>query len=316
MAQWMGVARSPAAAAVAATPCEDAASLVEDPALKIHPTALVSPAAKIADNVEIGPFAVIESGVEIAEGCRLASHVIVKQDTTIGRETVVFEGAVLGGLPQHLALPERPGKTVIGERNTIREHVTIHRALNEGTVTRLGDDCLLMIGAHVAHDCRIGNEVILTNSVLLGGHVEIADRACLGGASAVHQFCRVGRLAMVAACAKVVQDVPPFVLTDGDTGMIVGLNRVGLRRAGFDRHGVAQLKAAYRLIYRQGYCFDEMLSALDAEFTAGPAAEFAGFFRRGKRGFVQERRRPPQAAIRLHRADGETANNPTKRLAG
>jgi UDP-N-acetylglucosamine acyltransferase len=286
--------------------------------MTIHPAAFVSPAAQIASNVEIGPFSIVEPGVTIGCGCRLAGHVVVKEGTTLGSETTVSEGAVLGGLPQHIALPPRSGKLVIGERNTIREQVTIHRALKENCTTRVGDDCLLMVGSHVAHDCQVGNRVILTNSVLLAGHVEVQNQACLGGASAVHQFCRVGRLTMVGAFARVVQDVPPFVLTDGDTGMLVGLNRVGLRRAGLNRDEVAQLKGAYQLIYRRGLSFDEILVALEKEYPVGPAAEFAVYFRGGnRRGFVQERRHPPQATIRLHRTGGESVGRrESKRAAG
>jgi UDP-N-acetylglucosamine acyltransferase len=288
--------------------------------MKIHPAAIVSSAAQIASDVEIGPFSIVESGVEIGSGCRLAGHVTIKEGTTLGCGTTVLEGAILGGLPQHLSPSAQSGRLVIGQRNTVREHVTVNRALNEGRTTRIGDDCMLMIGAHVAHDCQVGNQVILTNNVLLGGHVEVHDRACLGGASAVHQFCRVGRLSMIGAHAKVIQDVPPFVLTDGDLGMLVGLNRVGLRRAGFDRADVVQLKAAYQLIYRRGYSFNEMLEQLDTEFTEGPAAEFSTFFRGGNnRGFAQERRRPPRAAIRLHRSGEEKErkeNVEPKRVAG
>ncbi len=282
----------------------------------IHPSAIVSSAAQLADDIEIGPYAIIESDVVLGAGCRLAAHVVVKQGTTIGSGTTILEGAVLGGLPQHTNLPKKSGKLQIGQRNMIREQATVNRALHEGDVTRIGDDCLLMIGAHVAHDCLVGNQVILTNNILLGGHVEIQDQACLGGAVAVHQFCRVGRLAMVAARAKVTQDVPPFMLTDADTAMIVGLNRVGLRRAGYSREEVAELKAAYRLIYRQGLSFDETVAALDDAYSTGPAAVFAPYFRQGKRGFAQERRRPPKAAIRLHRTDDAPTAQQTKRKAG
>jgi UDP-N-acetylglucosamine acyltransferase len=138
---------------------------------------------------------------------------------------------------------------------------------------------------------------------MLGGHVQVGDRAVLGGGAAVHQFCRVGRMAMVAACARVVQDVPPFVLTDGNSGMVVGLNKVGLKRSGMGDEEIAEIKQAYRLIYRQGLLFNEMVSALEEMFPTSAAAEFAAFFRGGKRGFVQERRNPPKAAIRLRTAD-------------
>ena len=221
----------------------------------------------------------------------------------MGKLNDVGEGSVLGGLPQCQGIQESTtGAVVIGARNVLREHVTIHRAMHAGEETTVGDDCLLMVGAHVAHDCRVGSGVTLTNGVMLGGHVEVDDRACLGGNAAVHQFCRIGRLAMVGGCTKVVQDVPPFVLTDGPSAMIVGLNKVGLRRAGLDRDEILQLKAAYRLIYRQGLTFNEMLVQLQQSFPAGVAAEFAPFFQKGERGFVQERRSPPRVALRVHPA--------------
>jgi UDP-N-acetylglucosamine acyltransferase len=273
--------------------------------VKIHPTAYVSPQAEIGANVEIGPFSIVEAGTVLADDCRLLARVSIKSGTTVGSATTVGEGAVLGGLPQHKNPPDEPGTLVIGARNAIREHVTIHRAMQAGQATVVGDDCMLMVGSHVAHDCQIGNEVLLTNGVMVGGHVQIGDRACLGGNAAVHQFCRIGRLAMVGGCTKVVQDVPPFVLTDGTSAMIVGLNRIGLRRAGFDRDDVAQLKAAYRLIYREALTFNEMVASLQQQFPIGVAAEFATFFQSGERGFVQERRSPPRATLKIHSAVDE-----------
>ena len=248
----------------------------------IHPTAIVSPRAIVHSSVEIGPFSVVEAEAVIGQGCKLAGRTTIKGHTILGREVVVGEGAVLGGLPQHISPPERPGRVIVGERTVIRENVTIHRAMATEGETRVGSDCLMMAGSHAAHDVRVGNRVIITNNVLLGGHVQVGDRAVLGGAAAVHQFCRVGRLAM-----------------------IVGLNKVGLRRSGMTREEIDELKAAYRVIYRQGMLFDEMLAALTAAYTVGPAAEFGEFFRSGKRGFVQERRSPPKAAIRIHPAADE-----------
>jgi UDP-N-acetylglucosamine acyltransferase len=277
--------------------------------VKIHPTAIVSSRAVVHSSVELGPFSVIEADAVIGQGCRLAARTTVKGHTILGRDVVVGEGAVLGGLPQHISPPEHPGRVIIGERTVIRENATVHRAMHSDGETRIGADCLLMVGAHVAHDCRVGNRVILTNNVLLGGHVQVGDRAVLGGAVAVHQHCRIGRLAMIGGCARVVQDVPPFVLTDGEGGMIVGLNRIGLRRAGMERADMDELKEAYRLIYRLGLSFDDMVAALRRTFTSGPAAEFAEFFRMTKRGFVQERRSPPKLTIRLHPAADEAADD-------
>ena len=270
--------------------------------MKIHPSAIVSRTAQLAEDVEIGPFCIVESGVQIESGCRLVAHATIRSGTTLGSECTVYEGAVLGGLPQLSNPPGEPGSVVIGKRNVIREHATVHRAMHQGASTVVGDDCMLMVGAHVAHDCQVGNNVILSNGTLLGGHVEIGDRACLGGGTAVHQFCRVGRLVMVGATTKISQDVPPFMLTDGASAMIVGLNRVGLRRAGFSRQEILSLKEAYRLIYREGLLFRETLAALQERFPTGTAAEFAQFFQVGKRGFTQERRTPPHAALRIHPA--------------
>lgn len=287
--------------------------------MKIHPTAIISSDAKLGTDVEIGPFCIVESDVQIADRCRLVAHVTIRSGVTLGNDCTVCEGAVIGGLPQHTNLQSEPGSVIIGERCILREHVTVHRAMHEGSATHIGNDCLLMVGSHVAHDCQVGNQVILTNGTMLGGHVKIGDRACLGGNVAVHQFCRIGRLSMVGGCTKVVQDVPPFVLTDGATALIVGLNSVGLRRAGFDRQQILDLKAAYRLIYRRGTTFRETVAALEERFTEGVATEFAEFFHGGQRGFVQERRSPPRVELRVHPAvdeiDAPTAEPESRRLA-
>ena len=285
--------------------------------MKIHPSAVVSPRAIVHSSVEIGPFCFVEPDAVIGQGCKLAARATVKSHTVLGRDVSVGEGAVLGGLPQHISPPERPGRVVIGERTVIRENATVHRAMSADSETRVGSDCLLMVGSHVAHDCRVGNRVIITNNVLLGGHVTVGERAVLGGGAAIHQNCRIGRLVMLAACARVTQDVPPFVMTDGELGMVVGLNRVGLRRSGMSREDAAQIKEAYQVVYRQGYHFDEMIAALEALYATGPAAEFAEFFRGGKRGFVQERRSPPKVALRLHTADDADDDLPEmRRMAG
>ena len=291
--------------------------------MSIHPLAAVSPYALVGDNVRIGPFTVVEPGVVIGDNCSLASRVTVRSGTTLGRGNQVYEGTVLGGMPQHLHMPEFPGRLVIGDGNVIREHVTIHRAMEADKATVIGSFCLLMVGSHVAHDCTLGDNVILTNNSLLGGHVTVADRAYISGGVAVHQFCRVGRLAMVGGLARVTRDVPPFVTLDGGTGMVVGLNRVGLRRAGLTLEEMQQLKAAYRVIYRSGLAWDEMLATLEREFSDGPAAEFAPFFLGGhQRGFVQERRTPPGATVRIVRdeePDREERSSPiheAEKLAG
>jgi len=276
--------------------------------VSIHPLAAVSPYAILGHDVKIGPFSVVEPGVEIGDHSTLASRVVVRTGTSLGKGNIVCEGAVLGGMPQHLHMPECPGRVAIGDGNVIRENVTVHRAMEADKLTRIGNGCLLMVGAHVAHDCTVGNNVILTNNSMLGGHVTVADRAFLSGSVAVHQFCRIGTLAMVGGLARVTRDVPPYVTIDGGSTMVVGLNRVGLRRAGFTPQQMVDLKDAYRVIYRSGLPWDEMLDTLQTQFVEGPAANFLTFFLGGNtRGFVQERRTPPGATVRIVRDEQETA---------
>ena len=269
--------------------------------MKTHPSTVVSPLAKIGCDVAIGPFCVIEPEVEIGDGCTLESHVVIKNGTTLGPNNRVFEGAVLGGPAQHVHMPERSGRVFIGAGNVIREFVTIHRALEEDDVTIVGDNNLLMANVHIAHDCRIGDNAIFTNGAMLAGHVIVEDRAYLSGTVGVHQFCRIGTLAMVGGHARINKDVPPFVTIDGGTTAVVGLNQIGLRRAGYSSQDMEQLKSAYRLIFRAGLMWTEMLKQLQLEFPAGPAARFYQFLSATTRGILPERRLPPGATIKLRR---------------
>ncbi len=276
----------------------------------IHPTAIVDPHAEIAPDVKIGPYCIVESDVVIESGCELASRVTIKKSTRLGQGNTVFEGAVLGGKPQHLRAGDQVGSLRIGAGNTIRENVTIHCGLGENDWTIVGDHNLIMVNAHIAHDCHVGDHVILANNVMIAGHVTVESRAYISGAAGVHQFCRVGQLAMVGGQAHLTQDVPPFVTIDGVTTEVVGLNRVGLRRNGFTEDDVQQLKTAYRLIYRSGLAWTELLERLRTEFPSGPAAAYWEFFRNVKRGIVRERRAPPQSTIRIFpegRSDGQEA---------
>lgn len=271
----------------------------------IHPLAEVSPSAKLGTDVTIGPFAVVEDDVEIGDGCQILARSSIKCGTILGKGNIVGEGAVVGGMPQHLNQPENPGRVVIGSGNVIRENVTIHRAFIPDTATTIGNNCLLMVGSHVAHDCIVGNNVVLTNNALLGGHVIVGDRAYLGGGAAVHQHCHIGRVAMVGGLARLDQDVPPFVMVDGESNRIVGLNRVGLRRAGVSPQERSEIKDAYQLIFRTGLRFADLLEALDEQYQDGPAAEFAPFLRAATRGYIRERRDPPKS-FRLVREDPAT----------
>lgn len=270
--------------------------------MNIHPLAVVSPLARIASDVQIGPFCVVEPDTTIGGGCKLESRVIVKSGTTLGPQNHIFEGAVLGGLPQHVHMPERPGKLLIGSGNTIRENVTIHRALDEAEATVVGDNNLLMVNAHVAHDCRLGNHGIYANNCMLAGHVRVADRAYISGGVGVHQFCRIGTMAMVGGQSHIVKDVPPFVTVDGASSFVVGLNQIGLRRAGHSAEEICRLKEAYRVIYRRGLSWNEILDTLRREFADGLAGQFHQFLSGTTRGILSERRLPPGATIKLRRA--------------
>jgi UDP-N-acetylglucosamine acyltransferase len=230
----------------------------------------------------------------------LEARATVKGRTTLGPGNEIGEGAIIGGRAQHIHVQEPGGTLTLGEGNRIRENVTIHRGWANGATTTIGDHCLIMVGAHVGHECRVGNHAILVNNCMLGGHVHVEDRAYISGGVGVHQFCRIGRLAMVGALAKIVQDVPPFVLVEGaGTAEIVGLNKVGLKRNGYTAEQIVQLKEAYRVIYRQGLRWNQVLAILKEQFPTGPAAEFHDFLQSGRRGFVQERRISRKATLKI-----------------
>lgn len=275
--------------------------------LQIHPMAIVAPEAIIGREVCIGPFCVVEEDVTIGDGCKLASHVTVRSGTRLGPRNEVSEGAVLGGRPQHQRAGEHLGELVIGCGNTIREYVTIHRGLHPGATTRVGDQNLIMVNAHVAHDCQLGSNTIVANNVMLAGHVTVGDRAYLSGAVGVHQFCRIGQYSMVGGQAHINQDVPPFVTVDGKSSTVVGLNLIGLRRAGFTDAELLQLKEAYRIVYRSGLTWSQTLSQLAATFHEGPATDFLPFLSSGKRGFTRERRVPQAATVAFPSPTEETA---------
>jgi UDP-N-acetylglucosamine acyltransferase len=273
----------------------------------IHPTAVVDSQAEIASDVSIGPFCVIEAGVTIEKGCQIASHAVVKTGTSMGENNVVSEGAVLGGRPQHLQAGERVGMLRVGSNNSIRENVTIHSAVKEGDWTIVGDANLIMVNAHIGHDCRIGSNTIIANNAMISGHVVVEDRVYISGAAGIHQFCRIGQLAMVGGQSHIRRDVPPYVMLDGQSSHVVGLNVIGLRRAGFNDEDIVQLKEAYRYIYRSGLSWADILKGLPTEFPDGPAAVYHDFLRRGKRGIMQDRRGPVRSTIRIFPSDDEAA---------
>ena len=270
----------------------------------IHPTAIVDPRAELGTNVTIGPFCVVEAETRIGDDCRLSARSVIKTRTTLGVNNEVGEGAILGAKAQHLVETTPGGVLIIGDHNRIREHATFHRGHANDAATIVGNHNLMMVNAHVGHDVLIGNHCVLVNNSMIGGHCHLEDRAYISGGVGVHQFCRIGRLAMVGALAKIVQDVPPFMMVEGGGSTeVVGLNRVGLRRNGYTADEILQLKQAYRVIYRQGLRWSEVLQILKAEFNTGPATEFFEFLKSGKRGFVQERRISRKATLKIVNAD-------------
>lgn len=273
--------------------------------MNIHPLAVVSPHAQIGQGVRIGPFAIVEDDVIIGDHCQIAGHAVLKNGTRLGPHNTVFESAVLGGQPQHVRCPDQIGLVQIGEGNTFREFVTIHRAMHADKATVIGNNNYLMAGTHVAHDCVIGNNTIIANNTLLAGHVTVADRAFVSGCVAVHQFCRIGTMAMIGGHARITRDVPPYITVDGSSGEVVGLNIVGLKRNGFTSEQIAVLKDAYRHIYRSGLTWKEMLEGLTTQFAEGPATAMVEFFQGGSRGFTQERRPPPSVTLKLRKDQDE-----------
>lgn len=254
------------------------------PAL-IHPQAVVAASAKLAKGVRVGPFAVIEEDVEIGEGTSIAAHAVIKRYTRLGARNRVYEHAVIGGDPQDVKFdPACVSHTLIGDGNLFREGVTVHRGSRPGSATRIGDGCFFMALAHVAHDCMVGNQVVMVNNSGISGESSVGERAFLGGAVGVHQHCRVGRNAMVGMNSKLVQDALPFCITDGNPARARGLNLVGLRRAGFKAAEIAALKDAYRLLY-QRVALKEALARMH-ESPSEAVRELAAFIAASKRGFA------------------------------
>ncbi len=216
----------------------------------IHPTALVSPGAAVAPDAVIGPWCSVGPDVVIEAGVKLISHVVVDGHTTIGAGAVVYPFVTIGMAPQDLKYKGEPTETVIGPRTQIREHCTIHRGTVTGSgITRVGADCLLMAVVHVAHDCALGNNIVVANNVVMGGHVTIGDYAVIGGASALHQFVRIGRGAMIGGASGVESDVVPFSTVLGNRAWLSGLNLVGLKRRGADRATLHRLRGAFRTLF-------------------------------------------------------------------
>lgn len=251
----------------------------------IHPSASVDSTAQLSDEVIVGPQAVIEADTVIGSGCRLGPGAVIMRYTTLGAGCTVHAHAVLGDIPQDLEFADADSRVEIGPGGVFREGVTIHRGTKPGSATQVGERCFLMANSHLAHNVVLGDEVIIANGALLGGYVEVGDQAFISGNGAIHQFCRIGRLAMLGGMAGIGKDVPPFCTAASHRrNRIAGLNTIGLRRAGFTPAERSEIKQAYKWLYGGDVSTSEAVERICSEYPSGPARELADFVAGSKRG--------------------------------
>ncbi len=252
----------------------------------IHPTAIVDPKAEIGEGVEIGPYSIVEKGVLIGEGTWIGPHVVIREGTTIGRRCRIYQFSSIGEAPQAVAYRGEKTLLLLGDDNIIRESVTLHRGtVKGGGQTIIGNQNFFMAYSHVAHDCQIGNQVVLANGATLGGHIIIEDHAVIGGLSAVHQFCRIGASAFVSGVTGVVLDIPPYMLAAGSRAKLFGLNTIGLKRQNFREETIRALKTAYRIIFRSGLTLEKAIRNVE-DFGLSQVPEVAHLLR-----FIQQTKR-------------------------
>jgi UDP-N-acetylglucosamine acyltransferase len=255
----------------------------------IHSTAIIHPAAQLGHDVHVGPYAVIGEHVVIGDRTTIGPHAVIEGRTTIGCDNRIFQFASVGAIPQDLKYRGEETTLRIGDRNIIREFVTLHLGTESGGgQTLIGNGNLFMAYCHVAHDCHVGNQVIMANGSTLAGHVVVGDHAILGGLSAIHQFARVGAHVMISGGAMVNQDIPPYTIAQGDRARTVGLNLVGLKRRGFAPETIAAIKLAYRLVFRSGLRLEEALARIIEEVGCVPEVlAFVEFIRNSQRGIAR-----------------------------
>jgi UDP-N-acetylglucosamine acyltransferase len=251
----------------------------------IHPTAIVHPGAQIGAGCDIGPYCVIGEHVTLGAGCKLHSHVVIDGHTTLGARNEIFPFASIGLKTQDLKWRGGLTRTEIGDDNTFREYVTVNSATGDGEVTRIGSHNHILAYCHIAHNVTLGNHIIMSNVATLAGHVIVEDHAVIGGLAAVHQFCRIGRMAMIGGCSKVVQDVPPFMMADGNPAVTRTVNRVGLERNGVTPEAQAALRLCFRLLFREGLTIPNALARIEQEVTPLPEVRhLIEFVRASERG--------------------------------
>ncbi|WP_448561177.1 acyl-ACP--UDP-N-acetylglucosamine O-acyltransferase [Trichothermofontia sp.] len=254
-------------------------------ATSIHATAVIEPGAQLGTGVTIGPFSYLDRDVVIGDRTVIGPQVAILAHTTVGADCQIHTGAVLGGVPQDFAFQHQPSYVHIGSHCVIREGVTVHRGTQAESVTKIGDRCLLMANSHLAHNVELGEQVIVANNALLAGYVQVGDRAFISGNCLIHQFVRIGRLAMLSGGTAVQQDVPPFCMTTSlSTNTVMGLNVVGLRRAGLSQADRQILKRVFRVLYRSNLNVSQALDRLETDFDSPLVTELCQFIRASKRG--------------------------------
>jgi UDP-N-acetylglucosamine acyltransferase len=252
---------------------------------QIHSSAVIHPKAQIDAGCKIGPYCVIGEHVALGSGCCLHSHVVIDGHTSLGRENEIFPFASLGLKTQDLKWQGGITRTQIGDHNTFRESVTINSATNDGEVTTVGSKNHILAYSHIAHNVTVGNHVIMSNVATLAGHVTVEDYAVIGGLAAIHQFCRIGRMSIIGGCSKVVQDVPPFMMADGNPAQTRTINKVGMERNGISEEAQAALKQAYKILFREGLTISNALARIEAELPPLPEIKhLIHFTRNSERG--------------------------------
>lgn len=256
-----------------------------DEIMNIHPTAIISKKAGLGNDVCVGPWTIVGDDTTIGEGTVIGAHCVIESNTTIGKRCQIFTGVVLGSAPQDFKYQSKNSFLEIGDDNIIREYVTINPGTEERTKTVVGNQNFIMAYSHIAHNCIIGNSCVIANGGTLAGYVSIADKAVLGGLVAIHQFTRVGSLAIIGGCSKVVSDVPPYSTCDGHPARVYGLNFVGLKRQGMKRETIAQLSHAFKLLFNSGLNLRSALQKLSEEkYTVSEISHLIDFIKGSKRG--------------------------------
>jgi UDP-N-acetylglucosamine acyltransferase len=251
----------------------------------IHPTAIIHPEAQVGPDCEIGPYCIIGRHVSLGAGCHLHSHVVIDGHTTLGAANEIFPFASIGLKSQDLKWNGGLTRTEIGDHNTFREYVTVNSATNSGDSTRIGAHNHFLAYSHLAHDVQLGSHVVMSNVATLAGHVIVEDHAIIGGLAAIHQFCRIGKMAIIGGCSKVVQDVPPYMLADGNPAETRALNKIGLERNGIPERAQAALKQAFKILFREGLTVSNALSRIEAELEPLPEIKhLVAFTRSSQRG--------------------------------